>query len=101
MKPRPKSADPQSAFCEVCMKLVPKSEALMDEGTEHVAYFCSAGCYEGWQGKRARPPLAPDVQEGTGGRSKSRSERVKHLIKQHPQRDEPKADSVEPDETPR
>jgi hypothetical protein len=65
-----------------------------------VAYFCSNTCYERWQGPRApQAPSAPDIQEGTG-RSKSRDERVKRAVKQHPQRDEPRADSVETDETP-
>ena len=63
----PAPNDPQSAFCEVCLKLVPKSGALMSEGKDYVAYFCSAGCYESWQGKRApaagaRRPGRPRAQ---------------------------------------
>jgi hypothetical protein len=100
MSKETRPVDPQSAFCEVCLKRVPKSEALMDEGRDGTVYFCGAGCYERWQGSRAAVPPAQDVQEGAGGRSKSRDERLKRLVKQHPQRDEPKADSVERDETP-
>jgi len=99
MKKQAKSPDPQSAFCEVCLKLVPKSEALTDEGRDGTVYFCGAGCYERWQGARAPVRPAPDVQEGAG-QSKSRDDRLKRLVKQHPQRDEPLADSVEPDEAP-
>jgi YHS domain-containing protein len=99
MKKRTPTADPQSAFCEVCAKRVPKATAVMSEGRDYVAYFCSNTCYERWQGPRA--PAAPSslgIQEGAG-RSKSRDERVKRAVKRHPQRDEPLADSVEKDET--
>ena len=70
----------------------------MTEGRDHTAYFCSSGCYERWGGERAPAP-PHEVQEGAG-RSKSRDERLKRAIQQHPQRDEPKADSVERDELP-
>ena len=93
--------DPQGVFCEACLKLVPRSEALSAEGRDYVAYFCGRDCYDRWH--RQRPPLAEpgarDIQEGAG-RSISRDERVKRATQQHPQRDEPKADSVEPDELP-
>jgi hypothetical protein len=94
----PTPNDPQSAFCEVCLKLVPKSGALMSEGKDYVAYFCSAGCYESWQGKR-EPAAVPEGQEGLG-RSIARDERMKRAAKQHPQRDEPRLDSVERDDIP-
>lgn len=90
---QPQTNDPQSAFCEVCLKLVPKSGALMSEGKDYVAYFCSAGCYEAWQGKRAPEPAA-EGQEGQG-RSISRDERMKRAAEQHPQRDEPRLDSTD------
>jgi len=94
-----KSADPQSVFCEVCMKTVPRSEAVMSEGRDFVAYFCSSGCYERWRGERAPEAPPHEVQEGAG-RSISRDERLKRATRQHPQRDEPRADSVERDELP-
>jgi len=85
--------DPQSAFCEVCLKPVPKSEALVSEGKDYVAYFCSADCYGRWESRRApQPPY--EGQEGSG-RSISRDERVKRAAKQHPQRDEPRVDSTD------
>jgi len=99
MRKKAKSVDPQSVFCEVCLKRVPKSEAVMTEGRDTTVYFCSAGCYERWRGERAPEPPPHELQEGAG-RSKSRDERVKRAIRQHPQRDEPKADSVERDELP-
>lgn len=42
----------------------------------------------------------PEVQQGTS-RGAGKDERLKQEARQHPQRDEPKVDSVEPDETPR
>ena len=41
----------------------------------------------------------PEVQQGHG-RSIAKGEKLERLIKQHPQRDEPRVDSVEPGETP-
>lgn len=99
MSKETKPADPQSVFCEVCLKRVPKSEALVDEGRDSVAYFCGSACYERWAGPRAASGVPSDVQEGAG-RSPSRDDRLKHAAKHHPQRDEPKTDSVERDELP-
>ena len=90
--------DPQSVSCEVCAKRVPRSEALVEEGRDHTAWFCSAACYERWGERRPAPP-EQEIQEGAG-RSISRDERVNRATKQHPQRDEPRADSVEPGDLP-
>ena len=99
MSRRKSGADPQSVFCEVCAKPVPKAEAVVSEGADHVSYFCSNPCYDRWQGPRAATPAtSAGVQEGTG-RSRSRDERVKRMVKRHSQRDEPRTDSVEKDET--
>jgi len=99
METRP--VDPERVFCDVCLKLVPRSEALSAEARDYVAHFCGRDCYDRWH--RQRPPLAEpgpaQAQEGAG-RSISRDERTKRAIRQHPQRDEPKADSVEGDEIP-
>lgn len=96
---KPKPADPQSALCEVCLNPVPKAEALMSEGRDHVAYFCGSDCYDIWRGERASRPPSDEVQEGLG-RSISRDERMKRLTRQHPQRDAPRLDSVEADDIP-
>jgi hypothetical protein len=99
MTQQTESPDPQSVFGEVCLKRVAVSEALTSEMRDAVAYFCSAACYERWHGEHPPEPPPHEIQEGAG-RSKSRDKRVKHLIRQHPQRDEPRADSVERDELP-
>ena len=94
-----KPVDPQSAFCEVCLKRIAISEALTRQmGDNTVAYFCSNACYDRWHGEAA-PRLPGDTQEGLG-RSISRDERMKRAIKRDSQREEPRTDSVEPDDLP-
>jgi hypothetical protein len=93
------AVDPERVFCEVCARVVPKSKALWAESKDYVAYFCGANCYENWRGERAPAPPPHEVQGGQG-RRRSRDERLKRLVRQHPQRDEPRADSVERDELP-
>jgi hypothetical protein len=99
--------------CEVCLREIPRSEAVVPAVLDYVAYFCGLDCYEKWKGRNAdegaapaRPVQAvepaappPEIQLGRG-RGRAKDERIKRLIKQHPQRDEPVLDSVEPDETP-
>jgi hypothetical protein len=48
---------------------------------------------------RKDAPPEPGVQQG-GARSRTDDDRLKRIVKQHPQRDEPKVDSVEPGDTP-
>ena len=83
----------ERVFCEVCLKEIPKSEAAMAEARDYVAYFCGLDCYEKWTSQRseetAPPKPAPPAPE-----------RLKRVLKQHPQRDEPKIDSVEQNEIP-
>ena len=50
--------------------------------------------------KDAEPePPEAEIQQGHG-RSKLKDTLLKRMVKQHPQRDEPKVDSVEQDEMP-
>lgn len=49
--------------------------------------------------RQEEAPPEPEIQQ-SGGRSRVNDDRLKRVIKQHPQRDEPKVDSVEPGETP-
>lgn len=55
----------------------------------------------GEQDRKRDEEALPDaeIQQGAG-RGIAADERLKRVIRQHPQRDEPKVDSVEPDETP-
>lgn len=49
---------------------------------------------------REKETMEFEVQQGHE-RSVARDELLKRAIRNHPQRDEPRVDSVEPDETPR
>ena len=93
--------EPERVACEICLKEVPRSEAAVSETRDYVMYFCGLDCYEKWQQRRDAPePEATEAEIQLGhGRSKVKDERMKRIIRQHPQRDEPKVDSVEPDET--
>lgn len=99
MKKQTRRIDPDRVFCEVCAKLVPKSEARSAQAKDYLAYFCSQSCFDRWHGEPARVPPLPDLQEGRS-RSKVRDDREKRLLKEHPGRDEPRIDSVERDDTP-
>jgi hypothetical protein len=98
-----KPAGTERVTCEVCLKEVPRSEASVSETRDHVAYFCGPECYRKWFDRRQAAAGAaapePEIQLGHG-RSKARDERVKRALRQHPQRDEPRVDSVEDNETP-
>jgi hypothetical protein len=45
------------------------------------------------------PPQEAEVQQGES-RSKVKDDKVKRIVKQHPQRDEPRVDSVEERDLP-
>ncbi len=52
--------------------------------------------------RKPRPPAPPELPEvqQSGNRSKVKNDKVKRIIKQHPQRDEPRVNSVEELELP-
>lgn len=54
MTQQAKPVEPERVSCEVCLKLVPRSEAASAEATDYVAYFCGLDCYEKWRSER--PP---------------------------------------------
>lgn len=51
---------------------------------------------------KPRPPAPPEEAEvqQSGSRSKVKNDKVKRILKQHPQRDEPRVNSVEERELP-
>jgi hypothetical protein len=78
--------EPEKVFCEVCLKAVPKSAASMAEARDHVAYFCGLDCYRKWANlPSSEAPPELEIQVGHG-RSKSKDERMKRLIRKTPQR---------------
>lgn len=44
-----KPASTERVACEVCMKEVPQSEAVVPEAVGYVVYFCGLDCYENWK----------------------------------------------------
>ena len=35
--------------CAICMKEIPKSEAMVAEATDYVMHFCGLDCYTKWK----------------------------------------------------
>jgi len=48
----------KTVACEVCLKEVPVTEAVIPEATDYVAHFCGLECYEKW--KKGRPETPAD-----------------------------------------
>ena len=44
-----KQVQTELVACDVCLKEVPKSEAMSPEATEYVMHFCGLECYEQWK----------------------------------------------------
>lgn len=50
-----KSIHVEHVACEVCLKELPKSEAMASEATDYVVYFCGLDCHEKWKSQRTKP----------------------------------------------
>lgn len=48
------SVEPERVTCDVCLKEVPKSEAMSPEATEYVMHFCGLKCYEQWKNTKEK-----------------------------------------------
>ena len=44
-----KPIDVERIPCEVCLREVPKSEAIVPEAAEYFVYFCGLDCYQRWK----------------------------------------------------
>ena len=44
-----RASDAERVACEVCLREVPRSEAVVPEATDYVAYFCGLECFEKWK----------------------------------------------------
>lgn len=90
----------ERVFCEICLKDVVKSEAMLGEMRDNVAYFCGPNCYAKWMkqhaahASRKTAETQAEVQSGHG-RSKAKDDRLKRAARQHPTRDEPRIDEPE------
>ncbi len=54
MTNKDKPTDVELIACEVCLKELPKNEALVPEATDYVMYFCGLDCHEKWQKQREK-----------------------------------------------
>jgi hypothetical protein len=52
MAPERQFADAQRVACEVCLREVPRSEAVVPEASDYVAYFCGLECFAKWKALR-------------------------------------------------
>jgi hypothetical protein len=50
--------------CEICLREVPRSEAIVPEAADYVVYFCGLECFETWKNS---PPASDDTQASPGG----------------------------------
>jgi len=41
--------------CHVCQHEVPISEAVVEEATDYVIYFCGLDCFERWRSQAREP----------------------------------------------
>jgi len=44
-----KPVDVERVACEICLKEVPISEAVVPEATDYMAHFCGLDCYQKWK----------------------------------------------------
>ncbi len=44
-----KPSNVERVACEVCLKEIPKSEAMVAEATDYVLHFCGLECYAKWK----------------------------------------------------
>jgi hypothetical protein len=49
--------------CEVCLREVPRSQAVVPESADYVAYFCGLECFEKWR-QLGATDAAPERPEG-------------------------------------
>ncbi len=51
-------SEPIRVGCEVCLKEIPQSVAMTEEGKDYVHYFCGLECYTSWKKKDEKPAAA-------------------------------------------
>jgi len=49
--------------CEICLKEIPRSVALSQEGSDYVLYFCGDNCFVEWKQDQAEASR-PDSKSG-------------------------------------
>lgn len=51
MDNKPVPEEPEKIDCEICMKDIPLSAAVTEEGEDYVMHFCGLDCYRAWKEK--------------------------------------------------
>lgn len=91
----------ETVFCEVCLAPVTRSRAVWAKKTEvELAYLCGADCYKAWRSPPSMEQPSEQAVQLDHGRSRTRDEQFKRLVRQHPQRDEPLVEGEERDDRP-
>lgn len=49
MKKQQESTEIEKVPCEVCLKEIPRSEAIVEEASDYVLNFCGLDCHEKWR----------------------------------------------------
>lgn len=50
-----KPQDTERIACQICLKEVPLSEAIIPEANDYFVHFCGVECYEKWKSGDAKP----------------------------------------------
>jgi hypothetical protein len=58
MDPKPKPEEPSIIPCEVCLKEIPRSEALNAEAEDYMVHFCGLDC-TAWKANAGAAPITP------------------------------------------
>jgi hypothetical protein len=65
MAEKPVPTEPGLVACDVCLKEIPESVAMSQEGDEYTQHFCGLECYEQWkrQGTRQSVPESEEIDK--------------------------------------
>jgi hypothetical protein len=55
-----RASDTERVACDVCLREVPRSEAIVPEAVDYVAYFCGLQCFEKWKNLPQDPAALPE-----------------------------------------
>ena len=72
MSTQVKPAELALVACEVCLKEVPQSEAIVPEASDYVAYFCGLECYQQWRRLADAAKAEPGQPDQAGTEAKQR-----------------------------
>lgn len=50
-----KPVEVERVSCEICLKEVPITEAIVPEATDYFVHFCGLECYGKWKSQNGKP----------------------------------------------